>query len=39
VVKAKAKPTQCKRGYVKRKGRCVKPKRKHKATKADRRAG
>ncbi len=34
--KAKSKPKRCRNGYVKRKGRCVRPKRKHKAAKSDR---
>jgi len=37
-VKPKAKPKHCKEGLVKKKGRCVKPKRRHKAAKSDRRA-
>jgi hypothetical protein len=37
-VKPKVKPKHCKKGLVKKKGRCVKPKRRHKAAKSDRRA-
>ena len=36
--KAKPKPKHCKKGLVKKKGRCVKPKRRHKAAKSNRRA-
>jgi hypothetical protein len=36
--KAKPKAKKCKKGYVKRKGKCVKPKKKRKAAKSNRRA-
>jgi hypothetical protein len=35
--KAKPKPKQCKKGYTKKKNRCVKAKKKHKAAKSSRR--